>query len=82
MKVTIYATTTCPYCKMEKDYLDSKGVKYENILIDQDEKKATEMMELSGQLGVPFTEITKDDGSEVKILGFDKEKLNEALGLD
>ena len=67
---------------MQADYFDSKGIKYENIFIDKDEKKATEMMELSGQLGVPFTEITKDDGSEVKILGFDKEKLNEALGLD
>ena len=82
MKVTVYTTTTCPYCKMQADYFDSKGIKYENIFIDKDEKKATEMMELSGQLGVPFTEITKDDGSEVKILGFDKEKLNEALGLD
>ncbi|MEX0616389.1 MAG: glutaredoxin family protein [Candidatus Woykebacteria bacterium] len=81
MKVTIYTTTTCPYCKMEKDYFDEKGVKYENVFVDQDAKKAQEMMELSGQLGVPFTVIEKDDGSEEKILGFDKEKLNLALNL-
>ena len=81
MKVTIYSTTTCPYCKMEKDYLDSKGVKYENVFVDQNSDKAQEMMDISGQLGVPFTVIEKDDGTEEKILGFDKEKLNEVLGV-
>lgn len=81
MSVTIYTTTTCPYCKMEKEYLDSKGVKYENVFVDQDANKAQEMMDLSGQLGVPFTVIEEEDGSETKILGFDKPKLNEALGI-
>ena len=81
MKVTTYSTTTCPYCKMEKDYLDSKGVKYENVFVDQDSDKAQEMMDISGQLGVPFTVIEKDDGTEEKILGFDKEKLNEVLDI-
>ncbi len=81
MKVTIYSTTTCPYCKMEKDYLDSKGVKYENVFVDQDSDKAQEMMDISGQLGVPFTVIEKDDGTKEKILGFDKEKLNEVLDI-
>lgn len=80
MKVTVYTTTTCPYCKMEKEYLDSKSVKYENFFVDQNPGKAEEMMEESGQMGVPFTVIEKDDGSEEKILGFDKEKLNKALG--
>lgn len=81
MKVTIYTTTTCPYCKMEKEYLDSKGVKYENVFVDQDSNKAQEMMDLSGQMGVPFTVIEKDGGGEEKILGFDKEKLNTALNI-
>jgi alkyl hydroperoxide reductase subunit F len=66
---------------MEKDYLDSKGVKYENVFVDQDSDKAQEMMDISGQLGVPFTVIEKDDGTEEKILGFDREKLNEVLGI-
>ncbi|MDP2720953.1 MAG: glutaredoxin domain-containing protein [bacterium] len=81
MRVTIYTTTTCPYCRMEKDYLDSKGVKYENIFVDNDPDAATEMLEKSGQMGVPFTVIQNEDDAEVKILGFDKEKLNESLGL-
>jgi len=79
--VKIYTTSTCPYCKMEKEYLDSKGVKYENVQVDHDVTAAQEMLEKSGQMGVPFTIIEKDDGSVEKILGFDKAKLNKALGL-
>ena len=79
MKVKIYTTTTCPFCKLEKEFLDSKGIKYENVFVDQDAAAAKKMIEESGQMGVPFTEIEKDDGSLVKILGFDKPKLEEAL---
>lgn len=81
MQVKIYTTTTCPYCKMEKAFLDSKGIKYENIFVDDDEEAAKKMIAESGQMGVPFTEITKDDGTLVKILGFDQAKLTEALGI-
>ena len=81
VKVKIYTTTTCPYCKMEKEYLDSKGVKYENVFVDDDPNAAQQMLEESGQMGVPFTEVISDDGNVVKILGFDKEKLNEAIGI-
>lgn len=79
--IKIYTTTTCPFCKMEKEYLDSKGIKYDNIFIDQNPDEAKRLIEESQQMGVPFTEITKDEGTLVKILGFDKAKLNEALGI-
>jgi len=79
--IKIFTTTTCPYCKLEKAYLDSKGIKYENTFVDHDEDAAKKMIEESGQMGVPFTEITKDDGTVVKILGFDKAKINETLGI-
>ncbi|HEX7456653.1 MAG TPA: glutaredoxin domain-containing protein [Candidatus Nanoarchaeia archaeon] len=81
VRVKIYSTTTCPYCKMERDYLDSKGIKYENDYVDNDPAGASEMLEKSGQMGVPFTIIQKEDGTEEKILGFDKGRLNEALGI-
>ncbi len=77
--IKIYKTTTCPYCKMEAAYLQSKGVKFEEIYVDKDPKAVQEMMAESGQMGVPFTVITKDDGSKVTILGFDKQKLDNAL---
>lgn len=81
MKVAIYTTTTCPYCKLEKEYLDSKGIKYDNIFVDQDPKAAEEMVKISGQMGVPFTVITQDDGSKESILGFDKARIDSALRL-
>lgn len=67
---------------MEREYLDSKGIGYEEIFVDHDMVKAREMIELSGQMGVPFTVIDKDDGEKVAILGFDQKKIDEALGLN
>ncbi len=80
--VTIYTTTTCPFCKMEKDYLDSKNIQYSEILVDQNPEEAQKMIALSGQMGVPFTVIEKADGQKVFILGFDRPKIEAALGIN
>ena len=80
-KVVMYKTVTCPYCKMESEYLTSKGISFEEIYVDQDPKAAEDMVKISNQMGVPFTVITKDGGSQVTVLGFDKDKINQALGI-
>lgn len=80
-KVTMYKTTTCPYCKMEGEYLKSKGINFEEIYVDQDAKAAEEMVKISNQMGVPFTVIIKDDGTQETILGFDRARIDQALGL-
>lgn len=80
-KLTMYTTTTCPFCKMQKDYLDSKNIPFEEILVDQNPQEAQKMIEISGQMGVPFTVIEKDGGEKVTILGFDRPRINEALGI-
>lgn len=67
---------------MQKDYFRSKNVEFSEILVDENPDEAQKMIELSGQLGVPFTVITKDDGTTEKILGFDKERLNSILGIN
>ena len=64
---------------MEAEYLQSKGIAFEEIYVDKDPKAVQEMMAESGQMGVPFTVITKDDGSKITLLGFDKQKLDSAL---
>ncbi|EKE05696.1 MAG: Glutaredoxin [uncultured bacterium] len=80
MNVTIYSTTTCPYCKMLKDYFMSKNITFIEKLVDQDETAKTEMASVSGGfLGVPFTVIVKDDNTKETIVGFDKGKLEEIL---
>jgi glutaredoxin-like YruB-family protein len=73
-KVKIYSTPTCPYCKMAKDFFKEKKIKFENIDVSEDEKAGKEMVDKSGQMGVPVIEI---DGKI--IVGFDQEKIEELL---
>ena len=75
-KVVIYSTPTCHWCKKVKEYFDEHNIKYEEVNVAADREKATEMVEKSGQMGVPVVEI--DD--EV-IIGFNKEKFDLLLGL-
>lgn len=80
MQIIIYSTTTCPYCKMLKDYLTEKGVSYVEKLVDQDDLAKEEMSQVSGGfLGVPFTLVVKDDGTKETIIGFDKNRVDEIL---
>ncbi len=55
--ITIYSTTTCPYCRIEKQWLEKNGIKYKNIFVDEDEKAAEAMIKKSKQMGVPVTVI-------------------------
>ena len=82
MTITIYSTTTCPYCRQLKEYLTSRNIAFSEKLIDQDETAQKEMEGLSnGYLGVPFTCIVSNDGKKETVLGFDKGKLNSVLGI-
>ena len=76
-KVTIYTTPTCPYCKQTKAFFKENKVAYKEIDVSKDEAKAKQMIEKSGQMGVPVIDI----GGEI-IIGFDKGALTKALGLD
>ena len=81
MQVTVYSTTTCPYCKRLKEYLGEKGVDYKEKLVDQDDVARDEMLAVSGGFqGVPFTVVEKD-GKKETIMGFDKGKVDSVLGL-
>jgi glutaredoxin len=80
--ITIYSTTTCPYCRQLKDYLTSKNQVFTEKLIDLSESAQKEMEQVSGGfLGVPFTLVTKDDGTKETVLGFDKGKFDSLLHL-
>lgn len=73
-KVLVYSTTTCPFCVMVKDWLKDKGIEYVDFNVGTDQDKAKEMMEKSGQMGVPVIDVS----GEI-IIGFDKPKLQAAL---
>lgn len=78
-KVRLYATTSCPYCKMEASFLDQNKVDYDYVLVDLDRDAAQEMVQKTGQMGVPVTEIVYENGDEEYIIGFDKSKLSQIL---
>jgi glutaredoxin len=80
-KVKMYKTHTCPFCRMESEYLRENGVAFDEVFVDDDIEQATEMMNASGQMGVPFTVIETDSGEKINVLGFDKKKISQVLGI-
>lgn len=80
-KVIVYSTATCGFCHTLKRYLSAHGIEFEEKRADSDPRLAEELMELSGQLTVPFTIIETDDGQRASVVGFDKPRLDELLGL-
>jgi glutaredoxin len=80
MQVTVYSTTTCPYCKMLKDYLTEKNVQFVEKLVDQDDAARNDMMSASnGFLGVPFSVFVDQSGKTETVIGFDKGRINQIL---
>lgn len=74
--VKIYTTPTCVYCKMTKEFFKNNNVAYEEKNVATDAVSRDEMIQKSGQMGVPVVEI---DGKIV--IGFDQPRLKELLGL-
>ncbi|MEK6940888.1 MAG: glutaredoxin domain-containing protein [Nanoarchaeota archaeon] len=72
--VIVYSTENCPWCHKVKDFLKSKNIKFKDVRVDEDEKAAKEMIDKSGQMGVPVIDIN----GEI-IIGFDKPALEKAL---
>ena len=75
-KVTIYSTPTCHFCHMAKDFFKEKGIDFEDFNVSSDLEKRKEMVDKSGQMGVPVI-LIKDQ----IIVGFNKPKIVELLGI-
>lgn len=74
-RLTVYTTPTCPYCTKLKQWLDQEDIAYEEHDVASDREKAEEMVQITGQRGVPQTVV---DG-ETAIVGFRPEQIQEAL---
>ena len=72
--VTIYSTPTCHYCHMAKEFFGAHGVKYTDRNAAADMQARQELVQKSGQMGVPVIDI---DGHIV--IGFDEEELRRLL---
>ncbi len=76
-QVIIYSTPTCHYCQAAKEFLADNNIQYTEHDVATDTEKRDEMVEKTGQMGVPVIEI----GDEVMV-GYDEDKLKELLGLE
>lgn len=74
MSVKVYSTPTCPWCTMAKKYFEEKNVAFEDIDVSKDRTAAAEMVNKSGQRGVPVIDINGNI-----IVGFDKERIESLL---
>ena len=74
--VKVYSTSTCPWCIRAKQFLKENNIEFQNLDVSDNQRAADEMMAKTGQMGVPVLDI---DG-EI-IVGFDKEKIRQLLGI-
>ena len=75
-RVIVFSTPTCTYCNMAKKYFRQQGVRFRDVDVSRDPAAARDLVRRSGQTGVPVIDI----GGKI-IVGFDKPKINQLLGL-
>lgn len=74
MKIKVYSTPTCPWCTVAKRYFTSKNVPFEDVDVSRDREAAMEMIQKSGQRGVPVIDINGNI-----IVGFDQTTIDKLL---
>ena len=75
-KVEIYSTPTCHFCHMAKDFFTANNVAFTDYDVSTDETRRTEVVERSGQMGVPVIFI-----DDQMVIGFNEDKIKEFLGM-
>ena len=75
-EIEVYTTPTCPYCTKLKDWLENENINYEAIDLSQNKEKAQELIQKTGQRGVPQT-LIKKDGTEEAVIGFNPEEIKK-----
>ncbi|MEX0652444.1 MAG: glutaredoxin domain-containing protein [Candidatus Paceibacterota bacterium] len=75
-EIVIYSTPTCHFCQLAKEFLKENNVAFTDYNVGEDMEKRQEMVEKSGQMGVPVIFV-----GEEMFVGFDKDKLSTAIGL-
>lgn len=76
MKIMIYSTPSCTFCVMAKEFFNQNNIPFEEYDVAADLEKRKEMIQKTGQMGVPVIDI---DGSVV--IGFDKEVIAKKVGI-
>ena len=77
-EIEVYTTPSCPYCTKLKNWLDEENIEYEAFDLSQDRQKAQELIQKTGQRGVPQT-LIKDGDDEKAVIGFQPEKIKAEI---
>ena len=72
--VTIYSTPVCHFCQAAKEYFTANDITFTEFDVASDQEKRKEMIEITGQMGVPVIRIDDD-----VVVGFDENKVKELL---
>lgn len=75
-KVIVFSTPTCSYCNMAKRYFRENKIRFRDVDVSRDQRAAADMQRRTGQAGVPVILINNRP-----IVGFDKNKINQLLGI-
>ncbi len=75
-RVIVFSTPTCSFCNAAKQYFRQRGIKFNDVDVSRDPMAARDMVRRSGQQGVPVIDI----GGKI-IVGFDRSKINQLLGI-
>jgi glutaredoxin len=85
--VSIYSTPTCHFCHMAKDFFTEKGILFTDYDVAEDTQKRSEMVDKTGQLGVPVISIVNpaipegQEGHENVVIGFDEGRIRQLLNI-
>ncbi len=79
-QITIYSTPTCHFCKLTKEFLNEKGLTYTEYNVADDLEKRKEMVDKSGQMGVPVI-VVKEGDKEEMMIGFEERQLSTLLNI-
>lgn len=75
--IKIYSTPTCGFCKQAKEFLTENNVAFEDYNVAVDAEKRNELVEKSGQMGVPVIDV---DGKI--LIGYDRVTLAKLIGIE
>lgn len=75
--IEIYSTPSCHFCHMAKEFFTEHGVAFTDYNVGADADKRAEMVDMTGQMGVPVIVVDKKD----VVIGFDQKTLTKLLEL-
>ncbi len=79
--VTIYSTDTCHFCHLAKDYFTAHNVPFTDINVGTDMVRRTEMIEMTGQMGVPVISITEEGKDPIIMVVFNEKLIADSLDI-